>query len=98
MHKVLAVALSFVFLAFGAVWCPVCRRMEEVTLLEPSMQALASVVSEQIGGAVLYRVRGAFSVQYGTVRCTVEGTQEKSKNVCRGDQRKYTSPIWTSRV
>jgi len=31
-----------VYLAFGAVWCPVCRRMEEVTLLEPPMQALAS--------------------------------------------------------
>ena len=30
-----------VYLAFGAVWCPVCRRMEEVTLLEPQMQALA---------------------------------------------------------
>ncbi len=30
-----------VYLAFGAVWCPVCRRMEEVTLLEPPMQALA---------------------------------------------------------
>jgi len=31
-----------VYLAFGAVWCPVCRRMEGVTLLEPPMQALAS--------------------------------------------------------
>jgi len=30
-----------VYLAFGAVWCPVCRRMEEVTLLEPPMQVLA---------------------------------------------------------
>ncbi|MDB4306157.1 DUF3187 family protein [bacterium] len=30
-----------VYLAIGAVWCPVCRRMEEVTLLEPPMQALA---------------------------------------------------------
>ena len=30
-----------VYLAFGAVWCPVCRRMEDVTLLEPPMQALA---------------------------------------------------------
>jgi thiol-disulfide isomerase/thioredoxin len=30
-----------IFLAFGAVWCPVCRRMEEVTLLEPLVQALA---------------------------------------------------------
>jgi thiol-disulfide isomerase/thioredoxin len=30
-----------VYLAFGAAWCPVCRRMEEVTLLEPRMQALA---------------------------------------------------------
>ena len=30
-----------VFLAFGAAWCPVCRRMEEQTLLEPAVQALA---------------------------------------------------------
>lgn len=30
-----------VYLAFGAEWCPVCRRMNEVTLLEPPMQALA---------------------------------------------------------
>jgi thiol-disulfide isomerase/thioredoxin len=30
-----------VYLAFGAVWCPVCRRMKDVTLLEPPMQALA---------------------------------------------------------
>ena len=30
-----------VYLAFGAVWCPVCRHLEEVTLLEPEMQALA---------------------------------------------------------
>jgi thiol:disulfide interchange protein DsbD len=30
-----------VYLAFGAAWCPVCRRMEEQTLLEPPMQALA---------------------------------------------------------
>jgi thiol-disulfide isomerase/thioredoxin len=30
-----------VYLAFGAAWCPVCRRMEEKTLLEPPMQALA---------------------------------------------------------
>jgi len=31
-----------VYLAFGAVWCPVCRHMEEVTLLESPMQALAN--------------------------------------------------------
>jgi len=31
-----------VYLAFGAVWCPVCRRLEEVTLLEPPMQGLAN--------------------------------------------------------
>jgi thiol-disulfide isomerase/thioredoxin len=30
-----------VYLAFGAVWCPVCRQMEKRTLLEPPMQALA---------------------------------------------------------
>jgi thiol-disulfide isomerase/thioredoxin len=30
-----------VFLAFGAVWCPVCREMEDSTLLEPAIQALA---------------------------------------------------------
>ena len=30
-----------IYLAFGAAWCPVCRRMEEQTLLEPPMQALA---------------------------------------------------------
>ena len=30
-----------VYLAFGAVWCPVCRHLEEVTLREPPMQALA---------------------------------------------------------
>jgi thiol-disulfide isomerase/thioredoxin len=30
-----------VYLAFGAAWCPVCRRMETVTLLQPPMQALA---------------------------------------------------------
>ncbi len=30
-----------VFLAFGAVWCPVCREMEERTLLEPAIQSLA---------------------------------------------------------
>ena len=30
-----------VYLAFGAAWCPVCRRMEEKTLLEPPMQAMA---------------------------------------------------------
>lgn len=30
-----------VFLAFGAAWCPVCRQMEEGTLLERSIQALA---------------------------------------------------------
>ncbi len=30
-----------VFLAFGAVWCPVCRHMEEQTILEPPTQALA---------------------------------------------------------
>jgi thiol-disulfide isomerase/thioredoxin len=30
-----------VFLAFGAVWCPVCRRMEEQTLLEAPVQAFA---------------------------------------------------------
>ena len=30
------------FLAFGAVWCPVCRVMESTTLLEPSIQALAA--------------------------------------------------------
>jgi thiol-disulfide isomerase/thioredoxin len=30
-----------VYLSFGAVWCPVCRRMKEATLLEPPMQALA---------------------------------------------------------
>ena len=27
------------FLAFGAVWCPVCRVMESTTLLETSVQA-----------------------------------------------------------
>jgi len=31
-----------VYLAFGAVWCPVCRRLEEVTLLETPMQGLAN--------------------------------------------------------
>jgi thiol-disulfide isomerase/thioredoxin len=31
-----------VYLAFGAVWCPVCRRLEEVTLRQPPMQALAN--------------------------------------------------------
>jgi thiol-disulfide isomerase/thioredoxin len=30
-----------VFLAFGAAWCPVCRQMEERTLLEPPVQAFA---------------------------------------------------------
>jgi thiol-disulfide isomerase/thioredoxin len=30
-----------IYLAFGAAWCPVCRRMEEQTLLELPMQALA---------------------------------------------------------
>ncbi len=30
-----------VFLAFGATWCPVCREMEEKTLLEEPVQALA---------------------------------------------------------
>ena len=30
-----------VYLAFGAVWCPVCRHIEEVPLREPPMQALA---------------------------------------------------------
>jgi len=30
-----------IYLAFGAVWCPVCRQMEEQTLLEQPMQALA---------------------------------------------------------
>jgi len=30
-----------VYLAFGAVWCPVCQFLEEVTLREPPMQALA---------------------------------------------------------
>ena len=30
-----------VYLAFGAVWCPVCQYLEEVTLREPPMQALA---------------------------------------------------------
>jgi thiol-disulfide isomerase/thioredoxin len=30
-----------VYLAFGATWCPVCRQMEEQTLLDPPMQALA---------------------------------------------------------
>ena len=30
-----------VFLAFGAAWCPVCRQMEERTLLEPPVHAFA---------------------------------------------------------
>jgi thiol:disulfide interchange protein len=30
-----------VFLAFGAAWRPVCRQMEERTLLEPPVQAFA---------------------------------------------------------
>jgi thiol-disulfide isomerase/thioredoxin len=30
-----------VFLAFGAAWCPVCRTLEEKTLLDPSIQTLA---------------------------------------------------------
>ncbi len=29
------------FVAFGAVWCPLCRRMEEETLLDPAVQQLA---------------------------------------------------------
>lgn len=30
-----------VFLAFGAAWCPVCRHLQEVTLREPQVEALA---------------------------------------------------------
>ncbi|MFV2071945.1 MAG: DUF3187 family protein [Thermoanaerobaculales bacterium] len=30
-----------VCLAFGAIWCPVCRHLKDVTLMEPPMQALA---------------------------------------------------------
>jgi thiol-disulfide isomerase/thioredoxin len=30
-----------VFLAFGAVWCPVCRQLEDKTMLEQPLQALA---------------------------------------------------------
>ena len=30
-----------VFLEFFAVWCPVCRRMDSVTLLDPAVQEFA---------------------------------------------------------
>lgn len=32
------------FLAFGAVWRPVCRHMEEQTILEAPVQALAEAL------------------------------------------------------
>ncbi len=40
----------------------------EVILKEPTF-------IEQLAGEVLYQVKGAFSVKYGTVHCTVEGTE-----------------------
>jgi len=39
----------------------------EVVLREPTF-------IEQLAGEVLYRVKGAFSVDYGVIHCTVEGT------------------------